>query len=183
MSPFVPSGGGGGGQGTLLFSQTLGSPGQFTFSNIPQSFTDLLAIFYVQSSGAGTTDTLDVEFNGDSGTNYNVTHTVTTSTATGPVVKNTWDALIAAPTIPCVTLGANFYSWCWMYIPEYAGASLKTAKFLETEAFGVGSGQVNDAQGTGFWNSTAAITSIFALAGTTPFTFNAPSSMRVYGIV
>lgn len=177
---FVPFGGGGGSQ-TLITATTLTSPGQFS-ATVPQNYNDLLAIFYVQSSSAGSTDTLDVTFNNDGGANYNVTHTITTNASSGPFTKINWDALIANPTIPCPALGVNFYSWSWIYIPAYTSSSFKVCKFLETQAFGVGNGQVNDGQGTGFWNSTAAITSIQAFAGVTPFTFQTPSQFRLYGI-
>lgn len=54
-----------------IATNTLGSAtGSVTFSSIPQTYTDL--VLKIQVGGASSSANIQVRFNGDSGTNYNV---------------------------------------------------------------------------------------------------------------
>lgn len=54
-------------------TQTLGTAvASVTFSSIPQTYTDLVLVF-AGSSASLSTDSIDIQFNGDTATNYSYT--------------------------------------------------------------------------------------------------------------
>jgi hypothetical protein len=56
-----------------ISTQTLGTAqASVTFSSIPQTYTDLVLIF-AGSAASASTDSIDIQFNGDTTTNYSTT--------------------------------------------------------------------------------------------------------------
>jgi hypothetical protein len=56
-----------------IATQTIGTAvASVTFSSIPQTYTDLVLVF-AGSSASLSTDSIDIQFNGDTATNYSTT--------------------------------------------------------------------------------------------------------------
>ena len=133
----------------------------YTFSNIPQTYVDLMLIANIQNNGAGADGTF-MRFNNDTGGNYignTFRYTQAIGTNGGFIAQNSYVSEVAG-AVGTVTY-ANFSHGVHMYIPNYTSTS--TAKSANSK-HGV-SINVSNSQATiaivGFqWTGTAAITSI-----------------------
>lgn len=161
----------------LIATVEVGSGGasSITFSDIPQTYTDLQMVISARQSTAGGT-TVAMKFNGSSASysNKNVLavpsgaiseQTITTSTNVGFLPE-------------AVNYTANVFSNQGVYISNYAGSTYKsvcTDSCMENNSSTIYFGLFN-----GLWSSTAAITSIQLT--TENGNFMQYSSASLYGI-
>lgn len=151
--------------GNLIEAVTVATTGtgSITFSNIPQTYSDLIIVYTLDW-------TANIRFNGDSGTNYSYRdlHAVSsassgsTTGATSGLTNRLWNG--------------GEYMNSFVYIPNYSTAQYKTysSDFItELNTSGVERGIV-----VGYWNSTAAITSITLMQGS----YTAGTTAYLYGL-
>ena len=138
----------------LIAKQTVGSGGaaSVTFSNIPQTYTDLKVVYTVRSSNTNPSNTIDLSFNGSTSgfTNRYLQ-------APGPSSGSNFARFSGAQNSSSET--ANTFSNGEIYIPNYTGSNNKSYSadwvYENNSSSGYGVGFVAD-----LWSNTAAITSI-----------------------
>jgi hypothetical protein len=133
----------------------------YTFSSIPQTYTDLMLIANIQNNGTSV-DGMFMRFNGDTGNSYigNVfRYTQVLATNGGYIPQNAYISEVGLGTGTATY--PNFSAGHTMYIPNYTSTS--TAKTLNSRwGSHVNTSTAQNATGiTAFqWTGTAAITSI-----------------------
>jgi hypothetical protein len=158
---------------TLISKQTVGVGGSagVTFSNIPQTFTDLKVVMSTRSSG---TSGLQIRFNGSTSNRSNIrlygNGNGTTASFSGSEVFNYMNRS---------SFTANTFDSSEMYIPNYTSSNFKSVSIdnaTETNAAAI------DMQlQAGLWSQTAAITSLgFFPDGSQTLVQN--SEFSLYGI-
>lgn len=159
---------------TYIADASLTSAGTITFSNIPQTYTDLKLIVYGKSIASGESTTM--RFNGSTSSIYNYAGIYNNSGG-----ANSTDV---SRNLTYCTMGA-LSSWATaMYeidIFQYANSTdYKQARNTFTEwTNSTNSGRTGIV--THMWFSTAAITSI-TLAGGTASTLGSGTKASLYGI-
>jgi hypothetical protein len=146
---------------SLIQRIELVTDGTIEFSNIPQGFTTLRIVVYGASTYSATTDSLMVQFNSDTGTNYDQadlrsvggvvsgTNSGATSVVPQPIGS------IAGADAPAGALGVTD-----ILISDYSnGAFWKVASSSAFGAFGSGSVTSIDLY-TVVWHSTDPITDV-----------------------
>lgn len=155
--------------------------GNYTFSNIPQTFQDLMVVIYGRDASTGTSpwmSQLNYRFNGDAGTNYSQTRLYGSGSS---AVSDRVTSQTSTNTDPLVFsgAGANIFSTTVTHILNYTNASIYKTFISRTSA---------DANGTGWavitaglWrNASSGITSLSVYGGVGGFT--AGSSIELFGI-
>lgn len=182
--PFPGGGGGGGGSSATsqIAKTVLGSPAAtISFTSIPNTFNQLKIYFEGASSVVATTDTVYVQFNGDTATNYNyeaVLGTATTaSAAQAAATTQVHCGAITGSTGPAGESGP-----LTLEIPFYAGTTFRKHGLCLT------GNEASDTVGNFFsvfawftWKSTAAINQI-TLGLTSGANFITGSSAALYGV-
>lgn len=152
-----------------------------TFSSIPATFSALRLIGFGRSSKAGNaSDDLTVQFNTDTGANYDYQLEITTSTtANGFQATGQTSGIVAELT--AAGAAANYGDGFDILIPGYANTTFyKTFQsHYAVHANGAGAGNFYNNTITGAWKSTAAINEIQLVTGSS---WVAGSQVRLYGI-
>ena len=156
-----------------IATTTLGSAAaSITFSSIAASWTDLRLVMTVITS---TNSITELQFNGDTGTNYS--NTVLYGDGTGAysskLTNNNYIYTYASTSASALTIPV-FYK---IDIFSYAGSTYKTA-LLTGSGDTNGSGRVVNV--VGLWRSTSAITSVTVLS--TSGTYSTGTTATLYGI-
>lgn len=142
-----------------------GSLTSYTFSNIPQTYTDLVLIIEGKNSQSG--GNMSIRFNGDTGSNYSRTYFYGDGTSVASGRASNATALDGGGTSP----SGSFVRW---EIFNYASTSMqKTVLEHHVEPARLVARQV------GLWRSTAAITSIQV---TTQAALNSGQTISLYGV-
>lgn len=157
-----------------------GTTGTKTFSSIPGTFRELRLQWSVRSSVSATSESMNLTFNGDTGSNYDRQHV----TGTGSTV-NTAESLGAtsvALTVSGNTATAGAVGGGTLDIPDYAGAVFhKTGLYQSSFKTATSSGGIGMRPGILHYRSASAISSLtLALASGN---FMTGSKLRLYGIV
>lgn len=162
---------------TPIFTTTLGSAGTITFSFIPQTYTDLRLVINGGTTRASTSDTITVQFNGDSGTNYSSTYIRGDGTsATSSRYTNSNILFNDGMRMVGTTYGLDsIYS---MDIMNYSNTTTYKTVLGRVSA----AEQWGTVAAVGLWRSTSAISSIY-LAGNTVANFAIGSTFSLYGIL
>jgi hypothetical protein len=151
-----------------------------TFSAIPATYTDLVLRFSGRTSaGSGAGYTAQIEFNGDTSTNYsyrNIWNTSSTAVGSWSSSNDTYANLLGAINSNANT--ANTFSNCELYIPSYNSTANKpisgdTATEDNATSF-------TRAVTASLWRNSAAINQIKIT--TAASTFASGSSFFLYGI-
>lgn len=154
-----------------IATTTLGSAAaSYTFSSISGAYTDLIIVLSTKlTSGA---DGINMQFNGDTGTNYSFTYFSGSGTsATSGRFNNTSNIKVAFNGYPTTADGHTSI----VQINNYFNATtFKTAITRDNNANN-GTGAI-----VGLWRNTNAITSIVLTAVSS--TFTAGSTFTLYGI-
>lgn len=154
-----------------------------TFSNIPQTgYTDLKVSISARSTSWGySSNNLYMTFNGaPSGTSYGDISFYTVGTSTGSYGHSSANQPWTAAT-PSTDTPANNFGCVDIIIPNYTSANTKA--FLTdgaTTANSTTNGTVFTNLQTGWWNNTAAITSLVFTTDVTNFV--AGSTFYLYGL-
>ena len=163
---------------------TLAAPaGTVTFADIPQTFRHLLLVYCARTDRAAEIDSIIVQFNGDTGNNYDVQFlqaTDTTVSANGLLAQSSIISLYCE----AANSTANAFSSSGFFIWNYTDTN--TFKTVSSLANGVFGNVSADADAYirilyGKWRSTAAITSITLDQVTGP-NFVTNSLFQLYGI-
>jgi len=161
----------------LISSQVVSSGGasSITFSSIPQTYTDLKLVISARNTDTGG-GAINLTFNGDSGSNYNLVRLINSngSLGSGSGSTNTlyW--------IDSNDWTANTFGSMELYIPNYTSSNKKSVS-VDAVAENNSSSAYLQALTALLWNNTSAITSIgCASAGST--SFMQYSSFYLYGI-
>lgn len=150
-----------------------------TFTNIPQTYTDLFIVGSVRdlTSGGGAGQTLYMQFNSDSSSSYyskwvevngSSSYASNSSAATGfrvGVVNSTG-----------ATSGAIFGNY-YIYIPNYTSSNYKS--YTSEYATENWSSLAYLGQDVGYWANTTAISSLSMGTG---FALDSQSTVTIYGI-
>ena len=131
-----------------------------TFSNIPQTYTDLSIYAYVKTSEIGINDfgTLMVEFNSTAGVSYNTTGFYKLNTGTNTYYTSSMDGGCKVPFVFTSGVSASLYSPVTMYIGRYSSASKRTVQWKSGAA--KGSTSVYVSRGISTYENAEAITSV-----------------------
>lgn len=134
----------------LIEDQTRETNGNFSFTDIPAGWTDL--IVSVEGVGATATPNILLRFNGDSGENYSHVRMSQNTTSPAP-------AGFAALTADRVELGGfrNEGGAIRIIVPHYRSTRHKRVQF---HTVGAGSDLVSSTSGSGVWRNTNPITSL-----------------------
>lgn len=158
---FSGNGGSGGGL-TLIAKQTLAAPAaSFTFTNIPGTYTNLVLVVTAASDQATQFENTIVQFNSDTGANYNNQLTTGVGTTAPASFSSASNTSITPNTLPGSTSPAGTVGALQMRILNYAGTTVWKEVLYDA-------GQTRDGlattmqsyNGWGEWKSTAAITSV-----------------------
>lgn len=169
--------------GMSLIDLQAGSGISIAFSDIPQSYRHLMLIGNVRSSVVAENDGLLMQFNGDTGSNYDWQRlTVNNATVTGAVGRGVTSIQVGA--IEGASSRAASFSPVHIYIYLYSqAASYEKYTLSQNTFFGDVSADADmfyQSRG-GRWRSTAAITSITLMPLTGP-NFVAGSGFQLYGV-
>lgn len=161
----------------LIATTTVGAGGsQVTFSSIPATYTDLMLVVSGRGSRSSYIDDLLIRFNGDTGTNY--TSRVLYGQGSSAGSLNFSLSYGVAGYVPAATATANTFGNAVMYIPNYAGSTVKS--FTTDSVTENNATSANQEIAAGLWNSTAAINTLFLFLGFTVFDQN--TTVSLYGI-
>lgn len=162
---------------TPIATNTLTSnlaSGVITFSNIPQTYTDLVIVAVGQGYTSSSYGNLQVQFNGDTGTNYNSMELKEFGGTVSSTKRTTQSYLFATSFLDAgsssLLVGTSIIN-----IFNYAN----TTTYKSTLSRGYIPGFKTELN-IGTWRSTAAITSLTLTANDTPI--NAGASFTLYGI-
>jgi hypothetical protein len=159
----------------LIQSQTLGSAtATVTFSSIPGTYTDLVLVMNYAGSIAAEVPAFQV--NGDSGSNYSITHlSGNGSTTRSARTTSTPSGYIAFSSAFPQTITANAI----LNFMDYSNSTTNKTVLIRTNAL---NGTYNATEANvALWRNTAAITSI-TLLGTNGAGYYSGSTFRLYGI-
>ena len=151
-----------------ISTTTLGAGAtSVTFSSIPSTYTDLVLIVN-DTNGTGA-DSLNLRFNGDTGTNYSSTR-IQGDGSSAQSNRNT------NATSMNIGFTSNTLSTSIIQIMNYANTTTNKT------ALGRGNNAgVEVSAKVGLWRSTAAINSIVVITGG-GYTFQTGSTFTLYGI-
>lgn len=156
-----------------------GSSGVFTFSAIPGRFTNLKLVLCGRSGVSADFETVNVQFNSDTGAHYAYQQFYATST-TGAANTASGQTSIQVFGVAGASALASLQGWGILEIPSYAGALVKMFMVRYGIPVGAGAGNLQIAIATCTWNSTAAITAI-SLTTNSGSNFVAGTVATLYG--
>lgn len=164
----------------LLADATLAVDGTFNLSGLSQAYTDLIVVVIARGTRALASDALLLQFNGDTGNNYDTLKQSFTSGATSIVSQNGLSSYYVADYLPAATAGVGRFLMGEIAIPGYSSTAwYKTANYHGGGDFNSPTGKSTELS-SGWWISTAAITSVQLFGFITP-NLAAGSRVRVYG--
>jgi hypothetical protein len=149
-----------------IASITLGAAtASVTFSAIPQTYTDLVIVMFSDQTASSASN---VQFNGDTATNYSLTNL----SGDGSTATSTRASSASTPSISASSANDQITI---MNIMNYSNTTTYKTSIIRT----------NDASSSVgvrviLWRSTAAITSIRLASTSSTFTSN--STFNLYGI-
>ena len=167
---------------TLLEKITVGAAGasSVTFSGIPQTgYTDLVVKASTRSTNttANDSDSLNIQFNGDTASNYSRRTLYGDGGATGSSSATTTSMRIGFTDTNGNT--SNTFGNAEIYIPNYTGS---TQKSVSSDAVVEGNvaQYIYASLNAGLWTGTSAITSITLLIPS--YSFLSGSTFYLYGV-
>lgn len=159
---------------TPIATNTLtANAASFTFSSIPQGYTDLVLVCQPRTNVAATAGSINLQFNGDTGTNYSRTRILGSGSAASSY-RETSTTYLASDGASGSSVSE--YGVVTFNIMNYSNTTTnKTALWRDSAAASYVAAQV------GLWRSTAAITSIKVSAdGSNQITSG--STFTLYGV-
>jgi hypothetical protein len=156
----------------LIASQTLGSAAaSVTFSNIPQGYSALLLKGSVRNAAAST---IQLRFNGDTGSNYSVL----ILQGSGSAASSGTLTSLSIWRVPIDSETADTFGSGEALIPNYSGSTQKSVSAVGVAEANIAGAWMRVA--AGLWTGTAAITSVEARPGSGDI--SAGSSFQLYGL-
>ena len=164
---------------TLIQQQTLSAArASVTFSSIPSGYSDLVVVTNARGDTASASTPVNIQFNGDTGANYDrIDLQVNSKTNINSVVAQTSMTIGYAPA---ASAPANVADTIEAQIASYAGTAFqKAVNSVSTLKTGTTTSTINAVKSSGWWRSTASVTSITVIPGAGNFV--AGSSFSLYG--
>ena len=164
---------------TLISDQTLGSAGTFDFTGIAGTFRHLQLEYQLLATNGSAVAVL-LQFNGDTGANYQ--YQVIAASATGPASVSQSAPATAMRIGSAPQIASGWSGISVVHIPNYAATTFrKMIISISGRADGTGTGNMVVENDAGFWDNAAAITqlTIFPGAGST---FETGSRVTLYGL-
>jgi hypothetical protein len=165
----------------LLANSTLsGSSATISFSGISQNWAHLRMVMYLRGDTAAASTNVNLQFNGDTGSNYDNQYIRGSAAATSAVEAFAQTAALVG-SMPCASAGANLFSAVTADIPFYSqSTNNKTMSSQWARKTGTSSGSLELISVASFWRSSSAITQIvlFGSAGN----FDTGSRVTLYGM-
>ena len=159
---------------TPLATTTLGSTQTtVTFSSIPGTYTDIIIIAVMRTTGANFQPIL--RFNSDSGSNYSSTTVWGDGSTAGSNRHSNQNGIYANPGAGIGTAG-QFMPWI-INVMNYANTGINKTT---VERFNNTPSVVN--AGVGLWRNTSAINSISLVAESGSNDFQIGSTFTLYGV-
>ena len=130
-----------------------------TFSSIPQGYTDLIMKFSGRTARGGAyEDSLKIQFNGDTGSNYSSRILQQYNSTASSVAETSVGYATIYSALDGASATANTFGNGEMYIPNYTSSN---AKSFSIDAVSETNGtQGSDDMSANLWTGTAAISSI-----------------------
>jgi hypothetical protein len=164
---------------TLIASATAGAGGTsaFDFTSIPSTYTDLLVVYSVRESQAGSMLDLNFYFNNStSGYSEKMVYGTGSVAATATTSSGLFNWGVGTGS----SATANTFASGQFYIPNYAGSNNKS---MSGDYVGETNATAANAQlHAGLWSNTAAITSIQIKPQSNSGTLVQYSTAYLYGI-
>jgi hypothetical protein len=167
---------------TLIASNTLSSSAaSVTFSAIPNTYTDLIIKASIRENAGGQyPNSIDLQFNGSSATNYSRTDVYADATTPSSTRNSSQTKIIFQNAVNGSSSTSNTFSSVEIYIPNYAVSQNKPISAASnTEANSSSNLLWSVAAAAGLWRDTSAITSINLACGAS---LASGSSFFLYGI-
>jgi hypothetical protein len=167
----------------LIKGETLASSAAFySFTAIPNTFTDLVLRLSLRDDGAGTPSTILVTFNSDTATNYSETVLYGTGASAASTRSSNSRKIGQTGYLVGDSAGntSSTFGSLEMYIPNYLASANKPISAMSVEESNSASTGTYIAPLAGLWRNTAAITSIDIGMGASNFV--AGSSFYLYGV-
>jgi hypothetical protein len=158
-----------------IATTTLGSATTVTFSSIPATYTDLVLVVNGSTTRATTSDTIRIQFNGDTGSNYSSTNLV----GNGSAASSNRYSNETMPFVDGIRLTGTDFPLASMIIYQVMNYS-NTTTYKTILARG-SAADFNVCAAVGLWRSTSAINSIY-LQGDTVANFAIGTTFSLYGI-
>jgi len=168
--------GGGGGSGALTqIGQVVVSTAtaSITISSIPGTYSNLKLEFYGAGS-SGSQDTVDLQFNGDTGSDYQFGSSNGNVTGSG-----NGKAYIGITSIP--NSGWNSPATAEVLIPNYAGTPYTSRAVQAVGGFNSGSGQQSNIT-SGLWGEAGAAVTSIKLTMQSGANFQPGTMVTLYGM-
>lgn len=156
------------------FATATGSQNQIQFSNIPQTFQDLMVVVFART-GAGNYESLRFSMNGLSGSIFSTTFLRGNGSAADSGRETNSGA---APILGRLSFATNVWSSTVAHVLNYANTTTNKTMIGRSAVDQNGSGEVWT--GVGLVRSTAAITSLEIRSDGTNYT--AGSTFALYGV-
>ena len=111
-----------------IASVTVGSGGSasIAFNSIPNTYTDLCLKTSLRSSSAAGNSNFFINFNGVFGTSYRQIRVLGDGSTASSNQNSSYPWFEISSVIPNATYTANTFDNCDIYIPNYAGATVKS---------------------------------------------------------
>lgn len=172
------------GSKVLLATNSPSGVGSFSFNSIPAlAGYNHLRIEYVSRVGgtsANGVTALNLQFNGDSGTNYGHAYAlVVTGAGSVAATTATSSTMMTAGISANTSAGTNAAVSGFIDIPFYRETTFSQA--AQFHAGGTLNTSVQTIQGSGAWSTTGAVTSITVATGAS--TFTAGSTFNLYAVM
>jgi hypothetical protein len=165
-----------------LFSVTLGSDGVFDQTSIPQTASDLLIVFLVRGTDAGTDDQLVITFNNDTAAHYG-SQDVFGNSAAAAATQSVSAGGAVTGFMAAAAASASLFTAIRVWVTGYSSTVAQKSLSAET-AYGsdITSASMLAEYRIALWNQTAAISRVGA-HGLSTANLKTGSQMRIYGLV
>jgi hypothetical protein len=167
---------------TLISSNVLSSSAaSVTFSAIPATYTDLVIKASIrENSGGQYPNSMELQFNGSSASNYSITTLYADSTSPSSARYSNATSMSALYSVNGSSSTSNTFSSVEIYIPSYTTSQNKPLSLSNVTEANTGSNLLwSIAAHAGLWRDNSAITSINLACGAS---LGIGSSFYLYGI-
>lgn len=151
------------------------------FTSIPQGYTDLVLKLSIRRTDAVTTGDDWIQFNGDTGSNYNWRRLYgtgsTTGSQSGTGIGGSYLTFIYSGAANGASATANTFSNMEIYIPNYTSSNYKSVSWDSVAENNATAAQ--EVMTAGIWSSTSAINRITYTTGT----LSANTTATLYGVL
>jgi hypothetical protein len=160
----------------LIETKTIvGATAALSFTNIPETFTDLVLKVSARADETGVWSAALMGFNGDLGNNYNSRDLFGNGSTVSSSSDSSRASFVIGPAIVGLNATANTFANSEVYIPNYTSSSAKS--FLMDSVTENNATEIRHYIQAGLWNNTAAINRIDIYRATI-----AGSTYSLYGI-